>query len=906
MKLEQVCRFRAATGYTVCAQSPGFTADHEAEMGKLFNDTMNPLFGKVGQSLFTCAIGEKGTIFLSRSTLRSSYGRTAMFTHSYLLSPDDYEVLMEGSSGASLLSLSMEDMLYTQPASSNLPTLSFVPSNDIPDLDVLRKKYQLDDARYAQLLLGAYRAMTTSASLCLYTKRPLEETPVLVRELAYCIAEGLLPMLKKRLTYSSAADTRMKVCVSSSVGGHTLGKSGIPFDVDQGRSFPAIKIDSMSDTFFRALAHASVLERHAMLDKMQRWLSDLSDEGSGISLGMVVAAYYLSSGQSLINEEAARLLANLLSGAKGSGVNQQALDQVLAHLIDIINQGHACPNTLPQLVERYLFSVNPNYERAVSQLLTLAPVFACANLLQTLIKLTDQRSPKIKELVLQLLALIPPNAEELAPFISDLILWAVRQDVTELSDSCLQMSGQLSVDQKKALLCTILEEAQGRSFRMCESAILFPLINSLANQPNACLDDAHNAMLYERFPSLSIKEQQIVAGYCLFICIPLSKSPVPLLQKIALDYPPLFSALAFCLRNPDNKMLDLWESYQTDTLLKKGMGYEALEAACQSANIFFTTNGPFEKKVGQLWLDCLERQLDPNASMQELVGLTSQSVQRLEQARFSRNSAHEVTCEAADLMWTHLSYRSMLSEPSSVPEHLMVSQDPRATEKLKFFRILCKFIKDPTDITALSGIVFNNGSSYSHRDRNEIREHLYDLCCYLIQTQRFFSWDLLILRSYTQDEDGTYDYHCRMVAEDVEQMEEDGLIPDNLHAPLASSSFLREDEELRKEMRKFINYKSPRILQELGEELKSFSRSRQQKNRPFETPKESRKREAPEEHTEHDRRSSGGERTAKSPLGFLQGIFGHKPSSPPPSTSVLFGNDSHQQKKRGKGGKHLK
>ena len=77
------------------------------------------------------------------------------------------------------------------------------------------------------------------------------------------------------------------------------------------------------------------------------------------------------------------------------------------------------------------------------------------------------------------------------------------------------------------------------------------------------------------------------------------------------------------------------------------------------------------------------------------------------------------------------------------------------------------------------------------------------------------------------------------------------------------------------------------ILQELGEELKSFSRSRQQKNQPFETPKESRKREAPEEHTEHDRRSSGGERTAKSPLGFLQGIFGHKPSSPPPSTSRL-------------------
>lgn len=909
MKLEQVCRFRAETGYTVCAQSPGFTAEHEAEMGKLFNDTMNPLFGKIGQSVFTCAMGERGSIFLSRSTLRSSYGRTAMFTHSYLLSAEDYEELMEGTSGAALFSLTMEEMLYTQPASSQLPSISFTPSGDVPDLDELRKKYQLDDARYAQLLLGAYRAMTTSGSLCLYTKRPLEETPVMVRELAYCIANGLLPMLKGRLTYSSATDARMKVCVSSSAGGQSVGKPNIFFDVDQGRSIPVSKVDTMSDTFFRTLAHASVPERRAILDKMQRWLSDLSGEGAGISLGMVVAAYYLSSGKSLQKEESARLLASVLNSARGSGVNHQALDQVLAQLMENLYEAQACPNTLPQLVERCLLSTVPAYDTAVSHLLTLAPVFACASLIQALIGLTDQRSPKIQLLVTQLLSRIPPDAEELVPLIPALILWTVRQDVTEMIDPCRQMSDQLSAKEKKELICTMLDEAQNRAFRLCESAILFSLLRQLVQHPEACLDDAHSAMLYRRFSTLSGNDQKILMCYCLLLCIPQSKTPVPLLQQMARDYSDLFSALVPCLSDPRYERVDLWEAYQTDTLLKKGMDYGALEAVCQSANSFLDTNGPFEKRVGQLWLDCLKQQLDPNAPMQELVTLTSRSIQRLQRARFSRNSCQEVTCQAADLMWTYISYRSMLSDPSSVPEPLMVSRDPRATEKLKFCRILFRFIKHPDDITPLSNLFFDPDSPYSHRDRNEIREHLYELACKLIQEQRFFSWDLLFLRSYTPDEDGEYDYNCRLVAEDVAQMDEDEIIPPTLHASLESSSFLMDDEALRKEMRKFINSKSPRILQELGEALKSGSRGRRQgPAEAREVPRHAGRHEAPEAPDERKPPSrAAAESSGKSPLSFLQGIFNRKSAAPPPPPpSTLFSDSPAQDKKHRKGGKHLK
>lgn len=907
MKLEQVCRFRGEAGYHVCAQSPGFTAEQEVEMGKLFNDTMNPLFPKIGQSVFTCAMGETGSIFLSRSTLRSSGGRTTMFTHSYVLSAGDYEQAMEENSGAALLALPMEEMLYVQPPTDQLPTLEPVPAA-APDLNALREKYRLDDERYAQLLMGAYRAITTSGSLCLYTKRPLEETPTMVRELAYCIAEGLLPMLKGRLTYSSATDARMKVCVSSSAGGQAVGKPNIPFDVDQGLSVPKVKTDPMSHTFFLALAHAPSLERHAMLDKMQRWLSDLSDEGKGTSLGMVVAAYYLSSGQALHKEEAARLLASVLNSARGSGVNQQALDGVIARLMEILYQEGACPNALPQLVERCLLGASDYYDQALYSLLTLAPVFACADLIQTLIHLTDQRPPKIKPLVIRLLAHIPPDAEELDHLATDLIRWAAAQDVTELSDKCLALAERISDPNKKELVHTLLDEAGDQPLRMCESTILFSLLKHLGQTPDTRLDAPHCAMLDRRFPTLPREYQSLLLGYCLAVRIPAAPSSTALLQQIARDTPPFFSALAACLRNPQNRMIPVWEAYQAETLLKKGMDYSALAQVCNAENQFLNTGGPFEKQVVILWLACLDQELDPNDTMNHLVTVVSQSMDNLSQVRLSRELRAEAIEQAADLMWNHLSYRSILTAPISPPHALMVSRDPRAAKKLELLRRIQNFWRNCKDITPIADVFFDDQSPYTARDQNEIRTHLYDLNCYLLQEHRVFSWDLLILHSYAQDEDGDYYYDCRTVAEDVARMEAEGLIPPEVKAPLKHSSLLLEDEDLRKEMRKYITHKSPRILQELGEELKAESRMPWQKGgKPAResVPKAPAEEEAPVS-------TPSGESGGKSPLGFLQNLFGRRSSGDPPPTSssgsIVFKDHSSGQngRGRGKGGKRLK
>ena len=116
-----------------------------------------------------------------------------------------------------------------------------------------------------------------------------------------------------------------------------------------------------------------------------------------------------------------------------------------------------------------------------------------------------------------------------------------------------------------------------------------------------------------------------------------------------------------------------------------------------------------------------------------------------------------------------------------------------------------------------------------------------------------------------------------------------------LRAPLSDSAMLQQDPELRKEMKKVIGHKSPRLLQELGEELKSESRLPWQKGKAKESSSPS-----------HE----GGGKSAVS--GFFQNLFGGRkgqstpPTGPGDSGPIHYQNYVEGSTERKKGGKRVK
>lgn len=280
MKLEQACRFRTDdAGYQICARSPGITGEHERELS-YFNSTMSVLFSqsggqpRMGQSIvhYTRSEDEEGGQFfiLARNTMRSDIkGRASIFTHACFAPLDQYQKLVK-QDPAAMFSLSVEPMLTAQTGESRMETLDTeqMPKREL-SLSALREKYQLDDARYTRLLTLAWEALTEDASLCIDTVLPTEETETMVQELAFCVACGLLPDLRWKLTCCSAADTRAALCVASREGGKTMGTAELHFALENAvQEEENEREDAFIHAFFRRIASCPEEKRETLLKQV--------------------------------------------------------------------------------------------------------------------------------------------------------------------------------------------------------------------------------------------------------------------------------------------------------------------------------------------------------------------------------------------------------------------------------------------------------------------------------------------------------------------------------------------------------------------------------------------------------------------------------------------------------------
>jgi hypothetical protein len=238
----------------------------EQALGDIFNSAMNTIFPKLGASVLSCAPG-KNDAFYARNTLRTDIlGRKTIFTHAYIFDAEEYARYMD-SDPTILLSIPMEQMLDSQAPDAQMEQLELsVPEASGMQLESLFEKYHLTPVRYGKLLIGAYEALTSNASLRLKTKLPLEQTEQMVRELTYCILHGLLPVLKGRVSFSSGADTRMKISVIPA-GDDSEQASDIVFGVEEDGYTNIRPKDEISAMAFDALGktyHPSVINLLAL------------------------------------------------------------------------------------------------------------------------------------------------------------------------------------------------------------------------------------------------------------------------------------------------------------------------------------------------------------------------------------------------------------------------------------------------------------------------------------------------------------------------------------------------------------------------------------------------------------------------------------------------------------------
>lgn len=277
--IEQACRFRMDSGYGICAKSPGITPEQEQAVGSVFNDTMNHFFKDLGSSILSCAI-EGQHVLYGRNTLRTDiHGRMTIFTHTCVMPLTQYGDLMVHAP-EQLLGLSMHDFMGAQSGSEVMKPLQLEACNlESMNRDELFERYDLNDPeRYAMLMAGAYEALSGSKGLRLCISDNYGEPQQVIRELVYCICEGLFPSLRKAITFSSGPDTRMNFSILRNR--EHSSSDDLIFDVTGGTRMNLPSQNKLRTQFFRDLGAASRERRAEILNSIQAWYDDKEKDPS--------------------------------------------------------------------------------------------------------------------------------------------------------------------------------------------------------------------------------------------------------------------------------------------------------------------------------------------------------------------------------------------------------------------------------------------------------------------------------------------------------------------------------------------------------------------------------------------------------------------------------------------------
>ena len=618
MKVEQACRFRTAEGYGITAKTEGFDRSQEKLLAEVFNDSMSPIFPKLGTSILSCAV-RGGYAFYSKNTLRTHETREAIFTHSYILAAEDYASMMR-TMPQRLLAVPASALMDVQTSSEALEQVEF-PCSIYGELsiDELFIKYQLTSARYSRLLMGAYEAMTSNRSLRLYTKVSVEEREQVVRELTYCIAEGLLPVLKGKVTFSSGSDTRMNISILQA--GTPIRDGDLVFGVEDDRYTNIQYRDDLSTACFQALGSIDHEQRRKALQNMEDWLCEVIDIEKGLSLMLICIAYVCSCDRVLPYELSLSLFRSIAKVA-GKSLPLKAANALLTDLVEnVIDQDMVSTNFLSNIAEWYLMDSSELFRRQADKALLQAPEEDCVALVEAVISMPTNQNAR--ELVCVLIQGIPADSAELAEDTkTQIIQWIIREDIAELSDFSDTVLSSYTPGQTTKLARQILSSAADRNLNGAEITVVARALHLMSPENKIdCFTQEDYLLLDTHLDTFTGDLMKVVVANCLRIRIGFYNQisdQVDMIFQLSRRNSLFRMEMVRTLQAgaQSGQYTLLWEHFLTRTLFTQKTAGERVAEFCWKYNTFLDAAGPFEREATACWTKYVRERLEVEALLE--------------------------------------------------------------------------------------------------------------------------------------------------------------------------------------------------------------------------------------------------------------------------------------------------
>lgn len=844
MKLEQACRFRTDdAGYQICARSPGITGEHERELS-YFNSTMSVLFSqsggqpRMGQSIvhYTRSEDEEGGQFfiLARNTMRSDIkGRASIFTHACFAPLDQYQKLVK-QDPAAMFSLSVEPMLTAQTGESRMETLDTeqMPKREL-SLSALREKYQLDDARYTRLLTLAWEALTEDASLCIDTVLPPEETETMVQELAFCVACGLLPDLRWKLTCCSAADTRAALCVASREGGKTMGTAELHFALENAvQEEENEREDAFIHAFFRRIAACPEDKRETLLKQVQQ-LTQALLPAEKATAGLIAACWHRAEAEAngWDGEAQKRILTELLLCAKRPEVQNEALDAALLETLSRWQwEKEPLPKKLLQPLLERSFRTCPEAQRfrdGLCKLLKQIDPRDGAELLERNVAalLLPEQLSQLRVLLDTCLTQEKILSEHLSLHLAESIL---AQKTKALAEQCVALTGMLSGKSCAALAGHLLDGSAGREMLPMEREVLNALLGRLLELGGEDrLEPAQERLLDSHFHEYDECLLDTCTVYCLNVRLNPRQSPeasMNLLERLEKEQPQWFAHLQSAMLAQGNTFRELWCRYQTKQLLTPCTNYQDVIRATQRYEGERMPMDYFEQKCIELWVR-IYREGFRAEPLQGQIERLYQNNQLLKEAQLFTEAREQIKSACLGVIVEKNSYETLLfdfilvNSRDKVMGFLQAApEECQHSGKGIFVESMSRFWSSPQDASPALHLL--ELPVYSLPERQQMRALFFPLAQRVMKERKMLSWDLL-LSACQVAENGKERCDCALLLRKMQESGGFGYYLESLDSlGLEQSRLLSLQEGLQGELRKAAARSELSGSDRLAQELK--------------------------------------------------------------------------------------
>ena len=609
-KIEQACRFRLDSGYGIAARSEGVVLEHEKAIGDAFNDSMNNLFQELGSSILSCTIRGRYVLY-ARNTLRTDiHGRKTIFTHSYVMDQEDYGQIL-CSCPQQLLGVSMNRLMDSRGSDSELPALEPGDLNgEILDRDELFEKYGLNDpARYTLLLTGAYEALSAGRSLRLYLNDMDISPEQTVRELVFCMTEGLVKYLRRRINFSSGGDTRMSISVLR--GRERSADSDMVYDVFDTKRMNIRVADKLKLRFYEALGNADREERKLIVERIEEWVdTNLRKPCSAVQ---VLATAYVDEfmrsdergRKQYLTKDLRLLMFRAFVGAAGKSVDLDVANDYLCNLLEEMKENGGCTvDEISNIAEWYLMGSSPNFRCEAKPTLEGATVDIRLALLDAVLELEEAGNKP--EMIGVLVNYLEPDEFADMDLRKALIRWISQANEENLWFTCQGLVMGLAAEDLRELGMEVVgrnEAIVGVSAKLAESMLGRYKSMKLLFEPEDFLSLDKNIALF------SEEMKSVYAEYIVNVRlknISDTDEKVRTLSALVAKDEEFGKIVGRLMAKSEDR--EAWECFVTAKALPDDIHYDQMEQILPRFRDSFKANGVYENRVEELLMRMFERE----------------------------------------------------------------------------------------------------------------------------------------------------------------------------------------------------------------------------------------------------------------------------------------------------------